>query len=192
MQAEVAQVGMLALAVANDENVARLDVPMHEPRSWAVERGCDLRQERDRSSGVQSADLVQDRAQVSPIDVAHGDEQHPVGFSDRVDRDDVRVLERRGELRFTQEPLAEPGSRASSGSMTSTPPDGRARRRAEYTTPVEPSPIGAHPVSASASPRRSWVTRTALRTGATRSRMPRAQSMIGTVPPSALQAAPVT
>ncbi len=59
--------------------------------------------------GVQPADLVQDRAQVSPVDVSHGDEQHPVGFSNRMDRDDVRVLERRGELRFAQEPLAEPG-----------------------------------------------------------------------------------
>ena len=45
--------------------------------------------------------------QVVPDDVAHRDEQQPVGVAGLVDRDDVRVVQRRGQPRLLDEPLLE-------------------------------------------------------------------------------------
>ena len=45
--------------------------------------------------------------QVAPLDVAHGDEQDVARPAGLVDRDDVRVVDRRGQLRLAQEPVAE-------------------------------------------------------------------------------------
>jgi len=45
--------------------------------------------------------------QVKPLDVAHGDEEDVLGHPGLVDRDDVRMVDRRGQLRLTQEAVAE-------------------------------------------------------------------------------------
>jgi len=48
------------------------------------------------------------RLEVAPIDEAHGQVQQAVRFAGVVDRNDVGMLERSGELRFADEPIPEP------------------------------------------------------------------------------------
>ena len=80
---------------------------MHEPALVrCVESGRDL-------SGQEDGPLLGERAvaeqglQVRALDVAHGDEQAAVGLARLVDRDHVGVVERGGQLRLAQEPVAE-------------------------------------------------------------------------------------
>ncbi len=49
----------------------------------------------------------EDRAQILALHVPRGQVEHTLGLSRRVDRQHMRVLDRRGELRLAQEPLPE-------------------------------------------------------------------------------------
>ena len=71
-----------------------------------VERCGDLGDDRHGVGGVEGS-LAEQCLQVGALDVAHRDEDAPVCLSGFVDRDDVRVVERGGELGLGQEPLPE-------------------------------------------------------------------------------------
>jgi hypothetical protein len=45
--------------------------------------------------------------QVTPLDVAHGYEEEVLGRPSLVDGDDVRMIDRRGQLRLAQEAVTE-------------------------------------------------------------------------------------
>ena len=51
----------------------------------------------------------EERLQVDAVDAGHRDVEQAALLARVVDRDDARVVERRGELRLAQEPLAEVG-----------------------------------------------------------------------------------
>jgi hypothetical protein len=101
---------MVAALVARrgrDQHVRGLDVPVHEPASVRrIERARYLRDERKRLRGGKRP-IPEQLLEVLPLDVAHRNEDAPVGLARLVDRDDVRVVERGRELRLGQQPLAE-------------------------------------------------------------------------------------
>ena len=72
-----------------------------------VQRVGDLGADPDRAFGWQRSLRRQERPQVGPLDVAHRDEQRPVGLARGVDRDDVGVLGRGRGFGLPDEPLAE-------------------------------------------------------------------------------------
>ena len=90
-----------------EEDVRRLHVPMHEPaRVRRVESARELRDDADRLPGLETA-AFEALLEVAPLDVAHRDEEDVLGARGLVDRNDVRVVDRRGELGLAQEPLPE-------------------------------------------------------------------------------------
>ena len=71
---------------------------MDEPtRVCDVEGARDLRDDADRLRRIKAAAL-EPLPQVAALDVAHRDEEEVVGRPGLVDRDDVRMIDRRGEL----------------------------------------------------------------------------------------------
>ena len=82
---------------------------------------------------LQRALRAQERLEVGALDVAHGDEQAAVGLAGLVDRDDVRMVDRRRELGLAQEPLAKAPSDASSGASTFSATRRRSRRSSPGT-----------------------------------------------------------
>ena len=91
------------------------------PRAWAASRA--LATWSTILARVDRADLVSDRLlEVGPLDVAHRDVQDAVGLVGVVDRNDVRMVDRRGELGFTQEPIVKPLAPGELGRRPSTPP----------------------------------------------------------------------
>jgi hypothetical protein len=106
---EVGQVDVLDAALGRDQDVAGLDVAVHEPATVrGVERGGDLTGDLDRTRRLEP--LARDqRAEVGPRHEAHRDVQQAVGLAGLVDRDDVRVVDQRGEPRLAREALAERG-----------------------------------------------------------------------------------
>src|SRR5205823_13807018 len=87
--------------------VARLDVSVDESRLVGdVERLCDVCEQRQRPLGLEPAMLAQELLEVAAGDVAHRDVELALVLAGVVDRDDVRMVERSGELRLAQEALA--------------------------------------------------------------------------------------
>ena len=72
-----------------------------------VERLCDLRDERDRALGVQSALPPEKLTQVDAFHVLHREVQHAAFLAGVEDRYDVGVIEARRELRLPQEAPSE-------------------------------------------------------------------------------------
>ena len=104
-QPEVRQV---RVALAVEQDVARLDVTMHEPTGVRrVERGGDLRDDLDRAFGRQGAVPRDQLAEVLSLHVAHRDVQDTAGLAGGVDRHDVRVLGRGRGLGLVDEPPPE-------------------------------------------------------------------------------------
>ena len=80
---------------------------MHEAaRVGRIQGARHLREDPDRVRRVQTAAL-QALLQVTPLDVAHGDEEDVLGRPGLVDRDDVRMVDRRSQLRLAQEAVTE-------------------------------------------------------------------------------------
>ena len=105
-EAEVGEVGVLAV----EQDVGRLDVAVHEPDGVrGVERGADLEADRRDPGGRDHALAGQQALQVGPVHVAHDEVEVPALLARRVDRDHVRVVDRRGDARLALEALAEPG-----------------------------------------------------------------------------------
>ena len=91
-----------------DEDVVRLDVAVDEAVPVREgERGQDLARvaDRDLTGGVPEAD--EQLLERSPVQVLHRDVVGALGLAAVVDRDDVRVRERGGVLRFAAEALDE-------------------------------------------------------------------------------------
>ncbi len=109
-EAEVGEVDVVCAVGAGtrvEQDVGRLHVTMHEASCvGSIQSARQLRECANRIRDVESTE-PEAPVEVTSLDVAHGDEQevvHPPGL---VDRDDVRVVDRCGQLRFTQEALAE-------------------------------------------------------------------------------------
>jgi hypothetical protein len=91
-----------------EHHVGRLDVAVHEPaRVRRVESGSHLRDDRDRPLGRQRAVRPDHRAQVGALHVAHRLVEHAVVLAGVVERQHVRVIDRRGDARLALEALAQ-------------------------------------------------------------------------------------
>ena len=102
-EAEVAEVGVLGLARA-DQDVRRLDVAMDEAEPVGhVERISHLAEQAQRPLVADGLGRVDQLAQVVALDVLHGEEENIVLLARAVDRDDVRMLETRRQLRLEEE-----------------------------------------------------------------------------------------
>ena len=109
-EAEVRQVDVVGAVGAGarvEQHVGGLHVAMHEAaRMGRIQGARHLREDADRVRRVQTAAL-EALFQVTPLDVAHGDEEEVLGRPGLVDRDDVRMVDRRGQLRLAQEAVTE-------------------------------------------------------------------------------------
>jgi hypothetical protein len=104
---QVDVVGAVGTRAGVQQHVGRLHVPMHQTATLGRIQGAgDLGEYADRGGRVQAAAL-EARSQVAPVHVAHGDEQDAPGRPGLVDRDDVGMVERGGQLRLAQEALPE-------------------------------------------------------------------------------------
>ena len=107
-QPEVANVRVLDAAPFRDEDVRRLDVPVHEIRRVRCVEGLgDLIEERERTRRRQPLLASEQVAEVATVDVSHREVEHSAGVPGRDGGDDVRMVEARCELRLAQEPLPE-------------------------------------------------------------------------------------
>ncbi len=110
-ESEVGEVGVragLRPRADRDEDVRGLDVSMHEPLFVSgIERRRDLANDPGRLRRVERTLLAEQGPKVGPFHVPHRDEQPSVGFARLVDRDHVRMVDRRGKARLADEPLAE-------------------------------------------------------------------------------------
>ena len=109
-EAEVRQVDVVGAVRPGprvDKHVGWLHVAMHKAaRVGSIQGARHLREDPDRVRRVQTAAL-QTLLEVTPVDVAHGDEENVLGRPGLVDRDDVRMVDRGGQLRLAQEAIAE-------------------------------------------------------------------------------------
>ena len=109
-QAEVGQVGVIAsrLRPRGEEDVPGLHVAMDQAGGMGgVEGARDL---VDQGHGPVDGQrtLARDRSfEILARHVAHGDEQLAIGLARLVDRQDVRMVERRRQPRLADEPLAD-------------------------------------------------------------------------------------
>ncbi len=101
-------VGAIRAGAFVEQHVGWLHVAVHETaRVSRIQGARHLRDDPDRVRGVQPA-VLEALFQVTPLDEAHRDEQEIVlRRPGLVDRDDVRMVDRRGELRLAQEALTE-------------------------------------------------------------------------------------
>ena len=96
------------MATLVDQYVRRLDVAVDEPlRMSSVERIRDLRDDLERPGGSQHAFTSKHHAQVCALDVAHREVEARISLARVVDRDDVRMIEARGNPRLAEKALAE-------------------------------------------------------------------------------------
>ena len=94
--------------VVREENVAGLDVAVDEPAGvGGVERGRDRCEQRKGPFGREHPLSCEELPQVGALDVAHRDVELAVNVVGLEDRDDVRVVEAREQLRLAQEALSE-------------------------------------------------------------------------------------
>ena len=127
-----AEVGEEDAIVVADEDVRGLHVAMDEPAYVGrVERRAHLRGDAERCPERKAPLGCQQRLQVDPVHAGHGDVEEVALLAGVVDRDDARVVERGGELRLAQEPLAEVGLAE------------RGREQLEGGRPAEPDVLGA-------------------------------------------------
>ena len=104
------EVGQVRVVLGAEQDVRRLDVAMHEPvRMCGIQRAADLRDDLRRARRLERALGAHERPQVRPVDVAHDDEQHALALARVIDRDHVRVLDRRRRLGLRDEARAEVG-----------------------------------------------------------------------------------
>ncbi len=100
-----AEVEHLDAAVVGDHHVVGLEVAVHDPLLVGRVNRVGQR-DRDVEEPVELETLLADApGRAFAVDQLHREEVDAVGLLDRVDRDDVRVVERRDGLRFALEPL---------------------------------------------------------------------------------------
>ena len=94
-QPEVGQERVLGAVLARDEDVAGLDVAVHEAVPVRlVERAGDLRDDADRPLGLERRSASRIAPQVGALDVAHRHVEQPVLLAGVEDLDGVRVVDR--------------------------------------------------------------------------------------------------
>jgi len=99
---------MLAASCSGHEDVRRLDVPVDEPRRMrGVESLGDLRNQVQRPRRLEPVLASEQLAQVRAFDVGHGQIESTVLLPEGQRRDDVRMVEARGDPRLPQKPLSE-------------------------------------------------------------------------------------
>ena len=104
---EVDVVGAVWPGAWVDEHVGGLHVAMHEAaRVGRIQGARQLRENVYRIRWVKTASLKA-FVQITPFDVPHRDEEVIPGRTGLEDRDDVRMVDRRGQLRLAQEAVAE-------------------------------------------------------------------------------------
>ena len=107
-QAEVADVGVLAVGPRPDENVARLHVPVDEPGVvGGVERVRNLPDECERPLGLEPSLPAEQLSQVRALDVGHRQIEGAVLLARGENRDDVRVAQACRQFGLPQEAPAE-------------------------------------------------------------------------------------
>ena len=103
-----AEVGDLHPALRRDEHVSGLHVAVDDAVAVReLERVGDVGRDPGRFHRRERAVSVEHVAERLPVDVLHHDEGRVVLLAPVVHRDDVRVVQARGRLRFTAEPLDE-------------------------------------------------------------------------------------
>ena len=107
-----AEVGEQHAPVGGDEDVAGLDVAVHEAGVvGGVERRRDARADVDRQLGREAGLHVEELAQALAVDELHDDGLAALVLEDVVDGDDVRVGEAGDGDRLAAEPLGDDGVR---------------------------------------------------------------------------------
>ena len=107
-ETEVAQIGALTRVSRQDEHIAGLDVTVDEAeRVRRVESAGNLPDQLDRPLGHQRTLALENGSQVQPVDEAHREVERPAVGADGESRDDMRLVEPGGDLRFAEESLAE-------------------------------------------------------------------------------------
>jgi hypothetical protein len=144
-QPEVREVGVANVPRSirtGQEDVRRLHVAMHQPPGVrGVEARGDLTPHGDGVERLLPAEFVDERPQVGSLDVPHGDEQPAVVLARFVDRDDVGVVDGRGQPRLADEPFSESlvrgqmRRRSFRATFRASP-----RCSARYTTLIPPRP----------------------------------------------------
>ena len=105
---EVDVLRVVASGSARDEHVPGLHVPVEEPALVGrVERRGDLLHQPHDALRLERALSVEDLAQVAALDPPHRDEEEALGLALLVHRDDVRVVDQRGQPGLALEALAE-------------------------------------------------------------------------------------
>jgi hypothetical protein len=105
-----AEVGEVDVVFGAEQDVGGLDVPVDEAGGVrGVERGADLGDDPRHARRGQWAGAAHERAQVVAGHVAHRDERDAVLLARVVDRDHVRVVDRRGDLRLAHETAPDRG-----------------------------------------------------------------------------------
>ncbi len=101
-----AEVGDHCPAFVVDQNVARLDVAVdHAAAVRIAERAGDLAQDGLHHRDGQRSQLTDDRVEGATLDVLHHEVEQMLAVTNRVDRNDVGMAERRGGLGLTPETL---------------------------------------------------------------------------------------
>ncbi len=104
-----AEVGDLHLAAPVEQDVLGLDVSMDDAHVVGILQGvADLRDDGQRLRGRQLA-VVQQTAEVYPVDELHEEVVEPVGLAEVVYRHDVRMGEHGHRPRLPGEPFGEGG-----------------------------------------------------------------------------------
>ena len=98
-QAEIAYIGVLTLRRRGDEDVAGLYVSVDKSRRMCcIDRPGDLANKAECALWLERALAAKKLAQVRPLDVRHRKVEVAVLLAGIEDRDDMRVIEARGEL----------------------------------------------------------------------------------------------
>ena len=107
-EAEVAHVGLLAVAAGRDENVPGLDVSVHEPCGvGGIESVGDLLDQIECAHGLESAFVAEQLAEIGALDVSHREVEGSTLLAGSESGDDMGVVEARRELGLAQEAAAE-------------------------------------------------------------------------------------
>ena len=101
-----AEVGHEDVVVGSQQDVAGLDVTVHQPRRVdGIERIADLGCDPRGAIGAERSRAADERADVITVDVAHDEERDAVRLAGVQHGDHVRVLDRRRAARLAQEAL---------------------------------------------------------------------------------------
>ena len=133
-----AEVGEQHPAVGGDQDVARLDVAVHEPGAVrGVERGGDARADVDRELGAEPLLRVEQLAQALAVDELHHDGLAALVLEHVVDGDDVRVAQPGDGDGLATEPL---GDDRVGGEVGLEPLDGDLAVERRCRWPATPRP----------------------------------------------------